>query len=259
MESTPVELVGEGFFTFDLHRRTIALGPSLARLVGFPPKGEQSEAEWLARMHPDDRDGWHRLPGLTPAASPRRASLRLAMPGADWLEGQLVCETTVDEQGRPERIVGRWIPLGDNQLPTPQSSWQQWLTPHNWLLTVMDHMPTGVWITDAEGTIIYGNPEGQRIWAGAEYVPPERYGVYKGWRVATGELLQPGDWALRRAISSGESVLNEVLEIEAFDGTRRYILNSAMPIRHAAGGLSGAVVINQDITAQFCAERELGE
>jgi PAS domain S-box-containing protein len=48
-----------------------------------------------------------------------------------------------------------------------------------------------------------------------------------------------------------------VLEIAAFDGTRKTILSSAVPLRDAAGALEGALVINEDITALGATEAAL--
>ena len=50
---------------------------------------------------------------------------------------------------------------------------------------VLDTMPIGVWLVDATGKIVEGNPAGRRIWAGARYADIDQYGEYKGWRVGT--------------------------------------------------------------------------
>ena len=53
---------------------------------------------------------------------------------------------------------------------------------------------------------------------------------------------------MARALTHGETRLNDVIEIECFDGTRKTILNSALPVRDGDGGILGAVVVNEDIT-----------
>lgn len=118
----------------------------------------------------------------------------------------------------------------------------------NFLFTALEHMPVGVWIQDERGTIVYGNKEGQAIWSGARYVDPKDFGVYKGWWVKNGQLIKPEEWAAARAISRGETSVNEEIEIECFDGTHKFILNSAYPVRDSAGTVIGSVIINQDIT-----------
>ncbi|MBI3118751.1 MAG: response regulator, partial [Candidatus Hydrogenedentes bacterium] len=51
-----------------------------------------------------------------------------------------------------------------------------------------------------------------------------------------------------RAIRKGETSLNELINIEAFDGTRKTILNSAIPIYDDHGDLQRVVVVNQEVT-----------
>ena len=53
--------------------------------------------------------------------------------------------------------------------------------------------------------------------------------------------------------------VNEVVEIEAFDGVRKIIQNSAVPIRDANERITGAVIVNEDISASKTAERELND
>lgn len=127
------------------------------------------------------------------------------------------------------------------------------------LKKVLEVLPVGVWITDKCGRIIQGNTEAQKIWDGIRYVGIDQYGEYKGWRVDTGEPIKPQDWAAARAITRGEVSLNEEVEIECFTGTRKIMLNSAVPIRMDDHGIIGAIVVNQDITGRKKAEMALKE
>ena len=125
------------------------------------------------------------------------------------------------------------------------------------LQLVLDTLPVGVWIMDRTGRIIQGNPAGQRIWAGARYVGPEQFGEYKGWWLSTGQPIAAEEWAAARAIRNGEISLDEEIVIECFDGTRKIILNSAMPLWGEGGTVNGAIIVNQDITARKEIEKEL--
>jgi|GEM_PF-1705570 len=127
------------------------------------------------------------------------------------------------------------------------------------LRQVMEMLPVGVWLIDANGNVTHGNPAGQQIWVGAKYVGIEKYGQYKAWWLSTGERVRPEEWAGARAITQGEASLNEELEIECFDGTHKIILNSAVPLRDPDGHITGAVAVNEDITARKQAERRLQE
>jgi PAS domain S-box-containing protein len=124
------------------------------------------------------------------------------------------------------------------------------------LREVLDTLPIGVWITDRQGRIILGNPASRRIWAGARHVGLDRYGNYKGWWADTGKRIRPEEWAAARAVTKGETSINEEVEIEGFDGTRKFILNSALPIRGAGNEITGAIIINQDITRRREGEKK---
>ena len=125
------------------------------------------------------------------------------------------------------------------------------------LSKVLENLPVGVWITDRNGQLIHGNPASQQIWAGARYVDLEHYGEYKGWWLDSGKRIEPGEWAAARAINRGETSLNEEVEIECFDGTRKIILNSAIPILDDQKVTQGAIIVNQDITERKRAEEAL--
>lgn len=124
---------------------------------------------------------------------------------------------------------------------------------------VLAILPVGVWVMDGTGKILYGNPAAQRIWVGARYVGVEQLGEYKGWWVSTGKCIEAEEWAAARAILKGETSIDEEVEIECFDGTRKIILNSAMPIRDEGNRIVGAIIVNNDITERKHFEEQLRE
>ena len=125
------------------------------------------------------------------------------------------------------------------------------------LRTVLELMPVGVWITDARGNILHGNLVSQEIWGGARYVGMEQYGEYKGWWLDSGKRIEADEWAAARAINRGETSLNEEIEIEAFDGAHKIILNSVKPIFDEQLAITGAIAVNQDITERKHHEQAL--
>lgn len=124
------------------------------------------------------------------------------------------------------------------------------------LRSVLDALPVGIWIVEKDGTIADGNPAGRRIWGGSKHLGLEEYRKCKGWWAETGELIRAEDWAAARAITKGETSIDELVEIERLDGARRIILNSALPLLNE-GSVDGAVIVNQDITGRVQMEREL--
>ena len=127
------------------------------------------------------------------------------------------------------------------------------------LQAVLDTLPTGVVIADASGKMIEMNDATKQIWGmDAPLVDSvDQYVEYKGWHLDTGERYKAEDWALARALTKGETIVGEVIDIERFDGERATILNSAAPIKNQIGKIIGGVVTVQDVTEIRRAEENL--
>jgi diguanylate cyclase (GGDEF)-like protein len=110
-----------------------------------------------------------------------------------------------------------------------------------------------------DGRIVHGNTAGRRIWGGARFVPPNQFGEYRGWWLSTGRPIATEEWAAYRAITKGETSIDEEIRIACFDGTSKIILNSAVPLRDADGNINGAIIVNQDITSRKRVEEQLRE
>lgn len=127
----------------------------------------------------------------------------------------------------------------------------------NQLQQIIECMPVGVCLADRHGKIITANSAGVRIWGGAERVGIEGYGIYKGWWHGTGRSIAAEEWGMARAILKGETSLDELIDIEAFDGERKTIAHSAMPLRGRDGEILGGLVVIQDVTERLRSERTL--
>jgi PAS domain S-box-containing protein len=118
------------------------------------------------------------------------------------------------------------------------------------LEAVMEALPVGVAITDVRGGSIKANSTYDRIWAGPR--PGVRsvgdYAAYKAWWADTGRPLAPEEWASAQVVEKGVPIVGQMIEIERFDGSRVHVINSASPVRDAAGHVVGSAVAIQDIT-----------
>ena len=127
------------------------------------------------------------------------------------------------------------------------------------LEAVMDALPVGVAIVDAQGGNLGSNKAYDDIWRGPR--PTARsvadYAAYKAWWMDTGRPVEPEEWASARAVRSGETVVGQVMQIERFDGTRAFVSNSAAPIFDAAGAIVGSAVAIQDITGRVESDKAL--
>ncbi|HWP12123.1 MAG TPA: PAS domain S-box protein [Ramlibacter sp.] len=122
---------------------------------------------------------------------------------------------------------------------------------------VFDILPVGVWIADKSGRIVSNNPAAERIWRGARHVGLEEFGQYKGWWVDTGKPIAGEEWSLARAFTRGETSIGELVRIQCFDGSFKTIINSAAPLRDENGAITGAIVVNDDITALYQTQEQL--
>lgn len=125
------------------------------------------------------------------------------------------------------------------------------------LRTVLDTLPIGVWFTDAQGRVLYGNPVGHQIWSHAARVGlPEHQSGRLWWERIEGTDL-PHRWAIGTVMTRGEAILNETIELETTDERRMTVRNSAVPVRSDDGAILGAIVLNEDITERVRAEEAL--
>jgi PAS domain S-box-containing protein len=125
------------------------------------------------------------------------------------------------------------------------------------LETVLTQSPHGILVSDRHGKLILQNRAAERIWAGsatAENV--EGWGRYRAFH-DDGRPYEPGDWAMARALSAGETVDAEEVHFQRFDGTHGILLGSAAPVYGPDGSIVGAVSTFADITRFKHMEREL--
>lgn len=119
------------------------------------------------------------------------------------------------------------------------------------LQTVLDVLPMGMAVVDAQGAILHVNGAFRRVWEGD--VPLARdiagYGEYVAWW-PDGRPVAPDEWAMARALTRGEVVVGEEVEIQTFSGQRKVIINNAAPVLDDQGRVTGGVVAFLDITSR---------
>lgn len=122
---------------------------------------------------------------------------------------------------------------------------------------IFEIMPVGVFWTDAKGTSLHMNKAATDIWGGSLDVTADKYVEYKGWHSDTGVPLESGDWALARTLNTGETVRNDIVDIQGFDGSRRTIIVNSMPLKDETGTVWGAIATNFDVTEVRKAQHDL--
>ena len=125
----------------------------------------------------------------------------------------------------------------------------------NRLLAVMEILPVGVVVLNAQSGIIHSNKAYKDIWGKTDSA--DDYAPYKAWRTDTGKRVQPDEWASARAVQKGETVIGQLMKIERFDGSYAFVMNSAVPIYDKTGKIAGSAAAVMDITELRHAEEEL--
>lgn len=123
------------------------------------------------------------------------------------------------------------------------------------LRLLLEALPIGVWLTDAEGAIVHTNAAGQQIWSSAD-VAADSWSR-QGRRLADDSAFDENDWAAATSLRTGEACAEEALLIQGPDGQRKVLLHATVPIKDAAGVVTGAVIVDRDITSRHALDEKL--
>ncbi len=122
---------------------------------------------------------------------------------------------------------------------------------------VLETLPVGVLVLNRAGDVVLHNSASTHIWGATIVSGPERWARSKGFRHGTGQAIAAGEWASHGALDEGQTTRDELIDIETFDGERKTIENYAAPILDPDGVITGAVVVNEDVTERVRAEEAL--
>jgi hypothetical protein len=127
------------------------------------------------------------------------------------------------------------------------------------LSSMLESLPVGILIADADGRICQTTEEAARILKCADATRSDAYGEMLGWWDSAGQMIRNEAGPLLRALRSGETTHSEPVEIRCFDGTSATILASASPLHGVGGQKVGAVVLIRDLTESKKIEEDLAQ
>lgn len=123
------------------------------------------------------------------------------------------------------------------------------------LNTVIDTIPAGVLVSDANGKITLANSAAKALTGDlASADDPGPRGLYTLHRL-DGSHLPPEELPLQIAIRQGRQIENAEFLARGTDGAERAILAAACPVRGRNGMVTGAVAVFQDISERKRAEQ----
>jgi PAS domain S-box-containing protein len=250
-----LQVGGLGEWELDLKTHAMTQSCRHDEIFGY----DQQEPEWsykqfLEHVLPEYRgevDASFRAALANNSVWNVETSIRRHDGAISWIasRGQIA----VDQAGKPLTMIG--ITMDITARKQAELALQE---REHQLRAVLDVLPVAVFMCDAGGKLIEANPAADQLWgAHAPLVDLERYREYKGRRPGASRLMESTDWALARAVLQGTTTLGEEVEIETFDGTRKTILNSALPVRGPQGEILGGVAVNVDISEWKQAEQAL--
>ena len=218
------------------------LNPAALEATGWP-REEIIGRPFTDVIHPDDLAAaiakfQSAISGVT-----NRREVRVLKKDGQYL--------VLDAVSNPEIVDGEIVGVFGTGLDVTEArtAMQQLQEREELLSTVLEQLPIGVVVTDVDGTIVQSNPAGDAIWGfdrtQTALAAPD---IYRAWWPDTHEPVIVDDWASTRALRSGQTSLDQLIEIEAADGKRKLIMNSGAPLFDANGKVRGAVAINQDVT-----------
>lgn len=139
------------------------------------------------------------------------------------------------------RLIARIIHLDQSRIALKRSE--------ALLKQILEVLPVGVFVADSSGAITMVNPTARRIWGRAPDANLDQMDKYQMWRTDTGEKLASDQCGLSLALKTGRATAEVEYEIECFNGERKIIRNSVVPLRDLTGQIIGAIAVNTDVTS----------
>ncbi len=187
-------------------------------------------------------------------------ALEAALAVIDEVVGEAEVEAVrrFQEVSRSETLLAR--SEADRRQEALEDSWIAAEAERSKLRTILDCLPVGVWVADAQGVVVGLNREAERF-QGLEAgevlgrvnvrLPNAVYTLFR----PDGSVYGPDALPIARALT-GEVVDQEEAHWP-IAGRERVVTLSASPLLNAVGAIGGAVSVVHDITARKVLEAEL--
>jgi len=236
-----IEHSGEVFWTVDVTApRTLYISSGFTRLYDLPIAAQYADQRAFTQVvAPED------LPRVQAALAQQQQGLSSDVEyrvihrdgSIRWLHDRGV--PIYDDQGRYVRIAGIVADITERKQAEAAAEEQRQI-----LRTVIDLMPDSVYVKDLQGRKILANRVDVRYMGLTdehEALGKRDEDVYSPATVAQFRVAQ------EQVLHAGKSVINQE-EWLTVDGERRCLLTSQVPLRNAAGAVTGLVGVGRDIT-----------
>jgi PAS domain S-box-containing protein len=238
---------GGGAWDWNLETGDIWCSPELYELWGLPPGAPTDVAQWLAAVHPDDRESIHVAAGeAIDRGADYRCEFRIHHPalGERWMAsyGQVVR----DESGRPRHLLGISLDATErNRLAVERDALLARLQLH------VKRMPLTYILFDADFRITDWNPAAEQVFG---YTRGEALGKSpSGLNLPS---FGPEATAIMARIRAGDMAAHSVNENVTKDGRTITCEWYNTPLMGAGGQFSGLLCLGQDVTHRKVLEEQ---
>jgi len=258
-----LETAYEGIWIFDQDGHTEYINCQLAEMLGYSVKqmSDRSIFDFMEHETQIEIQQWLEQNQQHQQESKRQFEVLLRRQDASPLWVIVSLSAILNEQGKFSGVVAMLTNITERKHSEAILAQEQAKRDREGQLlrAILDILPVGVIISDAKGKLLEINSTVKAIWGDkAPYLDdPSQYHEYKGWWADTGKPISAHEWTLARTLATGETLIGEEIDIETFDGQRKTILNSAVPIRDETKAIINAVAVNVDITERKQAEEKL--
>ncbi|HIK05231.1 MAG TPA: PAS domain S-box protein [Trichormus sp. M33_DOE_039] len=244
----------EGVWIFDTQGETEYVNPRLAQMLGYSIEqiSDRQIFDFINHQAGIKIEQWLEQQQNKDPQTKQQFDLRLQRQDQSELWVIISISPILNHQGELSGAIAILTDITERKQSEEISAQEQ--AKHDLerqsLRAILDLLPVGVIISDAKGQLLELNPAIKAIWG--ENAPlldnTSQYHEYKGWWTNTGKPVAAHEWTLARTLTTGEANLEDEIDIETFDGDRKTILSSAIPICDATGAIINAVTVNIDIT-----------
>jgi len=236
-----LDAANQGWFDVDLRSGKVTISPEYARIIGYDPDGFEADVpNWLAHIHPEDRDGATAVfRACIENGGPGTTEFRRQTRSGDWKWIHSIGKIVEwDADHRATRMIGVHTDITERkqaELALKKSEERSRLA--------QEAAHVGVWEWDIVNKRNYWSPEARKLYGATDDEVPSN----EGWR----RRVNPEDVPL---IDAAWNALREQKEFEVElrlildSGETRWLLTKGSAEYDASGNVSKLIGVNLDIT-----------